>query len=358
MVLDYNMLDKKEEILNAIAASKQLKDLEELRITYLGKNGLLTNAMKDIASLSLDEKKSFGAKLNELKTQVSQALDQRKLLLEVEAIEIRLKSEKIDVTQPTRPSQIGKIHPITQATQEIITIFGDLGFNLASGPEIEDDYHNFTALNIPENHPARQMQDTFYMNNLENIVLRTQTSNVQIRKMTSEKPPFRFIAPGRVYRSDYDQTHSPMFHQVEGLCIDKNINMGHLKYCLQEFLKAFFETDEVVIRLRPSFFPFTEPSAEVDIGYKLENGEIKIGSSEKWLEILGCGMVHRKVIENVGLDPDEYQGFAFGMGIDRMAMLKYGLNDIRKFFDADMRWINHYGFSTFDFPNLISGLSK
>jgi phenylalanyl-tRNA synthetase alpha chain len=353
-----SILNKKGEILSEINKTEQLKNLEDLRINYLGKTGLLTSAMKDIANLSLEEKKTFGAQLNLLKTEISTAIDERKIALEDIAIEHKLKSERVDITQAARSIKVGKIHPITQATQEIITIFGNLGFNLASGPEIEDDYHNFTALNIPENHPARQMHDTFYLNAQENMVLRTQTSNVQIRKMTAEKPPFRFIAPGRVYRSDHDQTHTPMFHQVEGLCIDKNINMGHLKWCLQEFLKAFFQTSNVVIRMRPSFFPFTEPSAEVDIGYRLENGEVKIGSSDKWLEILGCGMVHPKVIENVGLNPDEYQGFAFGMGIDRMAMLKYGISDLRKFFESDQRWLSHYGFSLFDNPSLISGLSR
>jgi phenylalanyl-tRNA synthetase alpha chain len=352
------MLNKQEEILNIIAATESLKDLEDLRISYLGKNGSLTNAMKDIATLSIEEKKTFGARLNQLKTLVSEAISKQKEILESQEIELRIKSEKMDVTAPIRSKQSGKIHPITQVTQEIINIFAKLGFSLASGPEIEDDYHNFTALNIPQNHPARQMHDTFYMNTEDNMVLRTHTSNVQIRKMKAEKPPFRFIAPGRVYRSDHDQTHSPMFHQVEGVYIDKNVNMGHLKGCLQNFLKSFFEVDEVVIRLRPSFFPFTEPSAEVDIGYRVENGEIKIGSNEKWLEILGCGMVHPKVIENIGLDPNEYQGFAFGVGLDRIAMLKYGLNDIRKFFDSDMRWINHYGYSWADAPNLISGLSR
>lgn len=352
------MLDKQEEILQSISATTELKELDDLRVQYLGKNGLLTNEMKKMANLSLEDKKTFGASLNILKNKITNAIDNQKISLEDEAINTRLTSEKIDVTQPVRPGELGKIHPITQATQEIVNIFAGLGFDLAQGPEIEDDYHNFTALNIPENHPARQMHDTFYMNTEENMTLRTHTSNVQIRKMSSEKPPFRFIAPGRVYRSDHDQTHTPMFNQVEGLCIDKNINMGNLKWCLEEFLKAFFETDNIVIRLRPSFFPFTEPSAEVDIGYKLENGEIKIGSSEKWLEILGCGMVHRKVIENVGLNPDEYQGFAFGMGIDRLAMLKYGIHDLRKFFESDMRWNSHFGFSLFDMPNLVSGLSR
>lgn len=352
------MLDKQEEILQSISATTQLKELDDLRVQYLGKNGLLTNEMKKMATLSIEDKKTFGASINSLKAKITNAIDKQKILLEEKQINSRLASEKIDITQPNRSMSLGKIHPITQATQEIINIFAGLGFDLAQGPEIEDDYHNFTALNIPENHPARQMHDTFYMNTEENMTLRTHTSNVQIRKMSSEKPPFRFIAPGRVYRSDHDQTHTPMFNQVEGLCIDKNINMGNLKWCLEEFLKAFFETDKVVIRLRPSFFPFTEPSAEVDIGYKLENGEIKIGSNEKWLEILGCGMVHRKVIENVGLNPDEYQGFAFGMGIDRLAMLKYGIHDLRKFFESDMRWNNHFGFSLFDMPNLVSGLSR
>jgi len=353
-----SILNKKDEMLEAIAKATSLQELEDLRIHYMGKSGLLTLAMKEIASLSLEEKKSFGANLNSLKKQIASSIEEHKLSLEEAAIEIKLAKESVDVTEPVRPSKEGKVHPITQATQEIINIFGNMGFSLAFGPEIEDDHHNFTALNIPANHPARQMQDTFYMNTEEDMVLRTQTSSVQIRKMSQEKPPFRFISPGRVYRSEYDQTHSPMFHQVEGLCIDKNINMGHLKWCLEEFLKEFFETSDVVIRLRPSYFPFTEPSAEVDIGYKLENGEIKIGSSDKWLEILGCGMVHRRVIENVGLDPKEYQGFAFGMGIDRMAMLKYGISDVRKLFESDLRWLRHHGFSVLDQPNLITGLSR
>lgn len=352
------MINSKENILKEISEINNLKTLEELRIKYLGKNGILSNSLKDMGSLSIEEKKTKGAELNSLKCALLDNIEAKKKLLEQDFINEKLKQEKIDITLPTRPSKFGKIHPITQATHEITNIFAKLGFTVAQGPEIEDDYHNFTALNIPENHPARQMHDTFYMNTLETHVLRTHTSSVQIRKMTSEKPPFKFIAPGRVYRSESDQTHTPMFHQVEGLCIDKNINMGNLKWCLQEFLKMFFETDDVVIRLRPSFFPFTEPSAEVDIGYRLENGEIKIGSNEKWLEILGCGMVHPKVLQNVGLNSDEYQGFAFGMGIDRMAMLKYGIHDLRKFFESDIRWLNHYGFSLFDIPSLVGGLSK
>lgn len=352
-----SLLDQKEELIELIAKAADYKQLEDLRVKFLGKSGLLTEAMKAIANLSLEEKKSFGASLNELKNLLSNEIEKKHNFLAKELIKQKLEQEKIDVTLPVREFNHGSVHPITQATQEIITIFARLGFDLASGPEIEDDFHNFTALNIPANHPARQMQDTFYFNK-ENMLLRTQTSNVQIRKMSQERPPFRFIAPGRVYRSDYDQTHFPMFHQVEGVCIDKNINMANLKWCLKEFLKAFFETDDIVIRLRPSFFPFTQPSAEVDIGYRIENGEIKIGSSEKWLEILGCGMVHSKVLENVNINPDEYQGFAFGAGIDRLAMLKYGIHDIRKFFDSDLRWLKHYGFSVFDIPSMVSGLSK
>lgn len=351
------ILERRDELLKSIEQVDDQKQLEELRIRILGKSGLITEAMKKIASLSIEEKKTFGASLNEFKNELSVAIDTKQSQLINETIAKRLLEEKIDITLPARERKIGKIHPITQATQEIINIFAKLGFSLASGPEIEDDFHNFTALNIPENHPARQMQDTFYFN-AENMLLRTQTSNVQIRKMSKEKPPFRFIAPGRVYRSDYDQTHFPMFNQIECVCIDKNINMGHLKWCLQEFLKAFFETDDVIIRLRPSFFPFTQVSAEVDIGYRIENGEIKIGSNEKWLEILGCGMVHPKVLENVNIDPEEYQGFAFGAGIDRLAMLKYGIEDIRKFFDSDLRWLKHYGFSVFDSPSIVSGLSR
>jgi phenylalanyl-tRNA synthetase alpha chain len=352
------MLMQQTDIFENINNSNSLKDLEELRIKYLGKSGLITAQMSNIAKLSLEEKKTLGAQLNELKMNISEAIEQKRNILQQNEINQKLLDETLDVTQPIRVKKTGKIHPITQATQEVINIFASLGFSLATGPEIEDDYHNFTALNIQENHPARQMHDTFYMNCHDNMVLRTHTSNVQIRKMSNEKPPFRFIAPGKVYRFEQDQTHTPMFNQVEGVCIDKNINMGHLKWCLQEFLKLFFETENIVIRLRPSFFPFTEPSAEVDIGYRLENGEIRIGSDDKWLEILGCGMVHSKVIENVGLDPSEYQGFAFGMGIDRIAMLKYGINDLRKFFDADLRWIKHYGFSLFDAPSLVGGLSK
>ena len=353
-----SILTKRDEMLESIARINQLKELEDLRVGFIGKNGLLTNAMKEIASLSIEEKKNFGAQLNSLKEEVVNSIAARKSVLEEAEIEAKLKSETIDISAPVRPNQIGKVHPITEAAQEITNIFAAMSFTLATGPQIEDDYHNFTALNILENHPARQMHDTFYLNTEPNMVLRTHTSNTQIREMSKGKPPFRFISIGRTYRSESDKTHTPMFHQVEGVCIDKNINMGHMKYCLQEFLKAFFEVDNVVIRMRPSYFPFTEPSAEVDIGYSLENGEVKIGSNEKWMEILGCGMVHRKVIENVGLDPDEYQGFAFGMGLDRMAMLKYGIHDLRKFFESDYRWLKHYGFSVFDNPSCVAGLTR
>lgn len=353
------MLDKQHEILESIAKIQNLKDLENLRVSLFGKNGTLTNSMKDISNLSIEEKKDLGAKLNSLKNLVQEALVEKREYLIAKEIEEKLLIEKLDITQPIRNKKIGKIHPITQVTQEVVNIFASLGFSMASGPEIEDDYHNFTALNIPENHPARQMHDTFYLNTETKMVLRTHTSTVQIRKIEEGgEPPFRFISPGRVYRSDHDQTHSPMFHQVEGVYIDKEVNMGHLKFILQNFFNKFFEVDDIVIRLRPSFFPFTEPSAEVDIGYKLEDGAIKIGSSEKWMEVLGCGMVHRKVIENLGLDPEKYQGFAFGMGLDRLAMLKYGISDLRKFFESDMRWLQHYSYSWLDFPSFISGLSR
>ncbi len=350
------MLEQKKEIILNVENVSTIEALEGLRVQLLGKNGSIGQAMKDISSLTPEEKRDTGAKLNQLKHDVNEAIEKRKLFLEKELINVKLKQEKVDITQPCRFKSFGKIHPITQAMQELIAIFNKLGFGLAYGPEIEDDYHNFTALNIPKNHPARQMHDTFYMS--ENLVLRTHTSNVQVRTMENGKPPFKFISPGRVYRFEHDQTHSPMFHQLEGLYIDKNIHMGHLKWCLQEFLKMFFEVAEVEIRLRPSFFPFTEPSAEVDIGYSKVNHELKIGASENWLEILGCGMVHRKVIENVGLNPDEYQGFAFGIGIDRLAMLKYGVNDLRQFFESDMRFLNNSGFSVFDIPNFINGLSR
>lgn len=333
--------------LEDISTSSSLDVLESFRIKYLGKKGELTSLMKQIGSLPVDERKEFGAKVNVAKQEVEQLLSEKKEKLEIIALNERLTNETIDISMPIRPEEKGTIHPISKTLSEVMDIFSDMGFGVKEGPEIEDDFHNFTALNIPENHPARQMQDTFYLpdnDNGEAMVLRTHTSSVQIRTMLEEKPPFKFIAPGRVYRSDYDLTHTPMFHQVEGLYIDKNINMGHLKGCLNRFLQSFFEIDDIPLRFRPSFFPFTEPSAEVDIGCSRADGEFKIGSGDDWMEILGCGMVHPNVLKNVGVDPEEFQGFAFGIGIERLAMLKYGAPDLRQFFDGDIRWLQHYGF--------------
>lgn len=327
---------------------ESLSELEALKVKYLGKKGLITSQMKMIGSLEANLRKEFGAKVNLAKQTVATAIDvSKKHLLELQ-MQKQLDSEKIDVTLPARAYKKGSKHLITQTIEECCAIFNNMGFVSEQGPEIEDDFNNFTALNIPEDHPARQMQDTFYLNGKDeeakNYILRTHTSSVQIRKMKNSKPPFKIIAPGRVYRSDYDMTHTPMFHQIEGLYVDKQINMGHLKGCLNDFLKAFFELEKVPLRFRPSFFPFTEPSAEVDIGCVRKNGEVKIGGSDGWLEILGCGMVHPNVLKNVNVDPEQYQGFAFGVGIERLAMLKYGAPDLRSFFDGDIRWLKHYGF--------------
>ena len=311
------------------AQSSQL--LEELRVKYLGKKGLITGEMSKIATLPVEEKKSFGAKVNEVKQAVEAVLDAKKSELEVAEINIKLAAEKIDVTLPVRPQPEGKTHPISEVMREITDILASLGFEFKDGPNIEDDYHNFTALNFAENHPARQMHDTFFMQ--DGHLLRTHTSSVQIRAMKEGKAPFRIFSMGRTYRCDSDMTHTPMFHQVEALLIDKNINFGHLKWTVNEFIKQFFGEREM--RFRPSYFPFTEPSAEVDIAW--ENG--------KWLEIMGCGMVHPNVLKNVGLDPNEYSGFAFGAGIERMAMLKYNIPDLRQFFESDNRWLSHYSFT-------------
>jgi len=332
-----------QEATEAIKKSQSLKELEEIRVNYLGKNSAIMQAMQSLKLLPPEEKKNFGQKINSVKEAIQTAITYKKEQLEEAALQEKLASEKIDVTLPVRPEKKGSVHPISQVTEEIITIFHALGFKVAEGPEIEDEYYNFTALNIAEHHPARQMHDSFYLPE-KGKMLRTHTSNVQIRVMEKEKPPIRIIAPGRVYRSDYDMTHSPMFHQVEGLLIDKKVNMGHLKYCIGEFLRLFFGKEDIALRFRPSFFPFTEPSAEVDI-------EFNIG----WLEILGCGMVHPNVLKSAGIDTEIYSGFAFGMGIERLAMLKYGINDLRRFFDGDERWLNHYSFSALDIPNLVKG---
>lgn len=332
----------KSEILEQVKTAQDVKSLDEIRVAVMGKNGSITGMMKNLGSLSIEEKKETGAKLNVLKNEVEAALALKKEELELKELNQKLAADKIDVTLPVRPSQEGKIHPVSQIYEEVVAIFGRMGFKVAEGPDIESTHYNFDALNMPENHPARQMHDTFYLD--EKTVLRTHTSPVQIRTMEKGELPIRIIAPGRTYRSDYDATHTPMFHQVEGLVIDKNITMAHLKGCLYDFIKAFFELDDIPVRYRPSFFPFTEPSAEMDIGCLKTKEELKIGAGTDWLEILGCGMVHPNVLRAGGIDPDVYQGFAFGMGIDRLAMLKYGIPDLRTFFESDVRWLKHYGF--------------
>ena len=345
----------KTDIINKINQAKDIKSLEEIRVEALGKKGIITEKMKSLGALSIEEKKEMGAKLNVLKTEIETALESKKESLEEVELNKKLENETIDITLPIRAKTQGRIHPVSQVYEEVVAIFGQMGFEVAEGPDVESVHYNFNALNIPDNHPARQMHDTFYIN--EDTVLRTHTSPVQIRTMENKKPPIRIIAPGRTYRSDYDATHTPMFHQIEGLVIDKNITMAHLKGCIYDFVKAFFELDEIPVRYRPSFFPFTEPSAEMDIGCKKTKEELKIGAGTDWLEILGCGMVHPNVLKAGGIDPNEYQGFAFGLGLDRLAMLKYGIPDLRTFFESDTRWLKHYGFTPLDMPSMTGGLS-
>jgi len=351
------------DILANVAAAKDEAALEAVRIAALGKNGSVSALLKTLGTMSADERKAQGPAINGLKDRVTESIAQRKDELGGAALNARLNTETVDVTLPVRetPAETGRIHPISQVTDELTAIFADMGFAIAEGPDVETDDYNFTKLNFPEGHPAREMHDTFYFApkpDGSRLLLRTHTSPVQVRTMLSKKPPIRVICPGRTYRSDSDQTHTPMFHQVEGLVIDKGSHLGHLKWILEEFCKAFFEVDSVKMRFRPSFFPFTEPSLEVDIQCKRDKGEIRFGEGEDWLEILGCGMVHPNVLHNCGLDPDEYQGFAWGMGIDRIAMLKYGMNDLRAFFEADVRWLSHHGFRPLDFPTLAGGLSS
>jgi len=344
--------DNLEEITNSfkveLVNAKNLADIEKLRIEYLGKSGKVTEKLKTLGSLPIEQKKIAGQEINSLKNYISEILDSKKSELEKLELDKKLSSEKIDVTISVTKQKFGKIHSVSRVLEEVKTIFANMGFITAEGPEIESDYNNFTALNISENHPARQMHDTFYVDKkgqgAEKFVLRTHTSPVQIRTMSSGKPPFKFIAPGRTFRSDMDQTHSPMFHQIEGFYVDKEVNMGHLKGCLQEFLEEFFETKNIEMRFRSSFFPFTEPSAEVDIKCTKKAGKIEIGQGDDFLEILGCGMIHPKVLENCGIDSKEYSGFAFGIGIERLAMLKYGISDLRQFYENDIRFLNHYGF--------------
>ena len=353
-----------------IAAATDLDALEKLRVEFLGKQGSISALLKTLGGLSPEERQSVGPQIHALREGVTEALADRKAMLEQAALDARLAAERVDLTLPAPQLPRGSIHPVSQVLDELAEIFADLGFSVATGPEIEDDWHNFTALNIPESHPARAMHDTFYFPDADSegrkMLLRTHTSPVQIRAMLQQGAPIRIIAPGRVYRSDSDATHTPMFHQVEGLVIDKHITLGHLKWTLETFLKAFFEREDIVLRLRPSYFPFTEPSVEVDVGFALVNGpdgrgrRVLGGSGDApghgWMELLGSGMVNRKVIAAGGLDPDEWQGFAFGVGVDRLAMLKYGMDDLRAFFDGDARWLGHYGFSAFDVPTLSAGV--
>ncbi|MGZ8999413.1 MAG: phenylalanine--tRNA ligase subunit alpha [Allosphingosinicella sp.] len=350
----------KLDLLGRIEAAGDLPALEQERVAALGKQGAVTLLLKTLGAMTPDQRQSEGPRIHALREAVTQALAARKASLEAAELERRLATETLDMTLPAEPAPQGSVHPVSQVMDELAEIFADLGFAVATGPEIEDDWRNFTALNIPESHPARAMHDTFYFEQADaqgqRMLLRTHTSPVQIRTMMSQEPPIYVIAPGRTYRSDNDATHTPMFHQVEGLVIDKGITLGHLKWTLETFLKAFFERDDIVLRLRPSYFPFTEPSAEVDIGYTIQNGRRVLGGNDHWMELLGSGMVHPKVLANCGLDPEIWQGFAFGCGIDRLAMLKYGMDDLRAFFDGDLRWLKHYGFSALDVPTLSGGV--
>ncbi|WP_170327268.1 MULTISPECIES: phenylalanine--tRNA ligase subunit alpha [Ruegeria] len=357
------MDDLKAKYLGQIAEAGDENALEAIRVAAVGKKGEVALKMRELGKMTPEERQVAGPALNALKDEINSALSAKKSALADAALDERLRTEWLDVTLPTRARRQGSIHPISQATEELTAIFAELGFSVAEGPRIEDDWYNFDALNIPGHHPARAEMDTFYMHRAEGDnrpphVLRTHTSPVQIRSMEKQGAPIRVICPGGVYRADYDQTHTPMFHQVEGLAIDKDISMANLKWVLEEFVKAFFEVDDVELRFRASHFPFTEPSAEVDIRCSWDNGQLKIGEGDDWMEILGSGMVHPKVIAAGGIDPEVYQGFAFGIGIDRLAMLKYGIPDLRAFFDSDLRWLRHYGFAALDMPNLHGGLSR
>ncbi|GGC38288.1 phenylalanine--tRNA ligase alpha subunit [Novosphingobium marinum] len=361
--MDYTATGR--DALLRIAEAADLDAVEALRIEFLGKQGSISLLLKTLGKMTPDERQAEGPKIHGLRQSVTDAIAARKSALENAVLEARLASEKIDLTLPAPEATIGSVHPVSQVMDELAEIFADMGFAVATGPEIEDDWHNFTALNMPESHPARAMHDTFYFADKgaegREMLLRTHTSPVQIRSMIEQGAPLRVIAPGRVYRSDSDATHTPMFHQVEGLVIDKGIHLGHLKWTLETFLKAFFERDDIVLRLRPSYFPFTEPSVEVDVGYTVIDGKRVVGGGGNvpdggWMEVLGSGMVNRRVIEFGGLDPDQWQGFAFGTGVDRLAMLKYGMDDLRAFFDGDERWLSHYGFSALDVPTLSGGV--
>jgi phenylalanyl-tRNA synthetase alpha chain len=353
------------EISTAAGAAVDLVQLDAVRVAALGKTGSISNLLKSLGAMSPDERKTAGPAINGLRDRVAALINERKGALEAKALEAQLQAERVDLTLPAPARRKGSVHPTMQVFDELAAIFAEMGFAVAEGPDIEDDFHNFTALNFPPKHPAREMHDTFFFEPRktesgeggERMLLRTHTSPVQVRTMMSTKPPIRIIAPGRTYRKDSDQTHTPMFHQVEGLVIDKGIHMGHLKWTLETVVARFFETSSVTARFRPHHFPFTEPSAEMDIQCDRSGGELKIGQGSDWLEILGCGMVHPNVLRHCGIDPDEYQGFAFGLGVDRLAMLKYGVPDLRDMFASDVRWLAHYGFSAFAAPNPASGLS-
>ena len=347
-----------QEIFTGFANLKSKTDLENFKIEILGKKGKLSKLFQDLATIEKDKKKEFASQINILKTKVLDKFQNLTNQFDQEELEKKLQDQTVDVTLPGINRPQGKVHPVSQVIDELTSIFAELGFSVAEGPDVENEYNNFTALNTPPNHPARDMHDTFYLDETKNLLLRTHTSPVQIRTMLNGKPPFKIIAPGRTYRCDSDQTHTPMFHQLEGLYVDQNVTMADLRGCLDYFLKKFFEVDEIKMRFRPSHFPFTEPSAEVDIGYELKNGKITIGQGDKWLEILGCGMVHPNVLKNAKVDSSKYQGYAFGVGIDRLAMLKYGINDLRSFFESDIRWLEHFGFNANDVPSNYRGLSR
>jgi phenylalanyl-tRNA synthetase alpha chain len=357
------MEDLRNKYIDAVAGAADEAALEDIRVQAVGKKGEVALKMRELGKMTPEERQVMGPKLNALKDEINSAISAKRSALADAALDERLRTEWLDVTLSGRPARQGTIHPISQVTEEITAIFADMGFSVAEGPQIESDWYNFDALNIPPHHPARQEFDTFYMHRDEGDnrpphVLRTHTSPVQIRALEAHGAPIRVIAPGRVYRSDYDQTHTPMFHQVEGLAIDKDISMANLKWCLEEFCRAFFEVDNVELRFRASHFPFTEPSAEVDLRCSWAGGQLKVGEGDDWMEILGSGMVHPKVLQSAGVDPDKWQGFAFGLGIDRLAMLKYGIPDLRAFFDSDLRWLRHYGFSSLDVPTMRGGLSR
>jgi phenylalanyl-tRNA synthetase alpha chain len=348
------------ELAAAIADCTDLAELEAVRVAALGKQGSISALLKGLGAMSPEARKTEGPKINGVRDRIATLLAKRKAVMDAAALEAKLLAERVDLTLPAPPRRRGSVHPTMQVMDELIAIFAEMGFAVAEGPDIEDDWHNFTALNFPPRHPAREMHDTFFFKpgpDGERKLLRTHTSPVQVRTMTAEGPPIRIVAPGRVFRCDSDQTHTPMFHQIEGLVIDRDIHMGHLKWTLETFVKRFFETDEAPARFRPHHFPFTEPSAEMDVRCDRSGGEVRVGQGDDWLEILGCGMVHPNVLRQCGIDPDEWQGFAWGLGVDRMAMLKYGCPDLRDMFASDVRWLEHYGFSAFQAPNPASGLS-